>query len=94
MKISSERHRHLIHVVKRNTQTDGIGPFNKHVASILVFLLNNVSGLCEERWIKETHTSILLFHFTMSVAPTMNFHHATRFARSFKCNLAIYSLIV
>ena len=30
MNISSMGHRHLIHIVKRNTETDGMGPLQKY----------------------------------------------------------------
>ena len=37
-KISSRRHRHLIYIVKRNTKTDGMGPFNITWAKTLYLL--------------------------------------------------------
>ena len=30
-KISSRGHRHLVYIVERNTRTDGMGPFKRHV---------------------------------------------------------------
>ena len=36
VRISSRKHRHLINIVKRNTKTDGMGPFNYHHKETIV----------------------------------------------------------
>ena len=40
VKISSRRHRHLINIVKRNTKTDGMGPFKLALTGSVLFIVN------------------------------------------------------